>query len=278
MPEACGKDILEDVSSFWTWYRSERFIVQLRDKLNLARVPGFPVNLRRKKLLVSGESAGGFLAVYSFLKTSDFNLTMQALLLLYPMLGYYDRTRHWEGSIRRAPFMQATYTFDEGAAGCSTMIGARDKLRSIDRCPTRTGTTPPEFMLASSCLSFTGQWKACFQDAHGTRDIMHMIEEKKEDNMFDLKEPSCLPTVVALHAHDDTNCPVEDTEYFIEWYRKKLSHRGDTKAPQVFYNRVDKISTTEGESSAVGHAWDHDSDLNDPVLQPLYKTLATSWP
>ncbi|KAK1836835.1 Alpha/Beta hydrolase protein [Podospora conica] len=51
LPEATGTDLMDDISDFWTWFRS----------------PALPARLSPTQVLAAGESAGGYLSIQSAL-------------------------------------------------------------------------------------------------------------------------------------------------------------------------------------------------------------------
>lgn len=76
VPEASGEDILEDLRDFWTWFHNhgvDDFLASQNVKLELDY----------EHLLVSGESAGGYMALQSGLTRPKGEI--KALLLQYPM-------------------------------------------------------------------------------------------------------------------------------------------------------------------------------------------------
>ncbi|KAF2122573.1 Alpha/Beta hydrolase protein [Lophiotrema nucula] len=86
LPEATGAEILADIDTFWTqWFKNEALFE--RDMKTM--FPEMNVNIRRDQLLMSGDSSGRFLAVYSWLKHPD--VSIKAMCLQYPMLRAFRR-------------------------------------------------------------------------------------------------------------------------------------------------------------------------------------------
>ncbi|PSN60449.1 alpha/beta-hydrolase [Corynespora cassiicola Philippines] len=100
LPEHDGNDIIRDIQYFWKHVQSDQFRQELRDTI----LDYFPddkiVNFNWERVLVSGDSAGGFLAAYSALHLmgKGSHLKIKAAYLQYPMLGYYKRSfPTWNG-------------------------------------------------------------------------------------------------------------------------------------------------------------------------------------
>ncbi|PSN60448.1 alpha/beta-hydrolase [Corynespora cassiicola Philippines] len=91
MPEHDGQDIIEDIDAFWNIVRGDK---EFRSPLSediCKRFGTSEINLDWHKVMVSGESAGGFLAAYSGLTEQRENLTIRTVYLQYPMLKHYER-------------------------------------------------------------------------------------------------------------------------------------------------------------------------------------------
>ncbi|KAH8712250.1 Alpha/Beta hydrolase protein [Phaeosphaeriaceae sp. PMI808] len=82
VPEHSGDDILEDLADFWTWYNDggvEKFLSS--QNVN--------IELDYDRLLVSGESAGGYVALQAGLTRPKGDI--KAILVQYPMTNYPRR-------------------------------------------------------------------------------------------------------------------------------------------------------------------------------------------
>ncbi|CAG8050110.1 unnamed protein product [Penicillium olsonii] len=77
LPEASGKDILEDLDDFWRWLRSPKFVEVIKAASSQQITPDLDT------VLVVGESAGGFLAMHLAL---SYPSEIRALIGAYPML------------------------------------------------------------------------------------------------------------------------------------------------------------------------------------------------
>lgn len=78
-PEHTGADILEDLDDFWTWFHSDKLSSFLTSK-------GISADLDYDHVLVSGESAGGYMAIMSGLTQPKGSI--KALLPQYPMTAH----------------------------------------------------------------------------------------------------------------------------------------------------------------------------------------------
>lgn len=78
LPEHSGRDILEDLSDFWKWFNAGGV-----DKFLSTASPSTPIELDHDRVLVAGDSAGGYMALMSGLLHRHAN--MKAILAQYPM-------------------------------------------------------------------------------------------------------------------------------------------------------------------------------------------------
>lgn len=146
MPECHGKEILNDVDIFWEWYQSPRFYSDLRNLLRETSDHGSDISVRidRRQLLVSGDSAGGFLAAYSWL--SQPYLRIKALYLQYPMLHAY--TRHAVEPYR-GKVISETEVQEFAELYCDHIMD----LKALGKLTPRTDSTPPDGMDMAYILS-----------------------------------------------------------------------------------------------------------------------------
>ncbi|KAF1962094.1 alpha/beta-hydrolase [Byssothecium circinans] len=177
-PEHTGDDILEDIADFWTWFRSSLpSYVSSKDP---------SLELDFSKVLVSGDSAGGWCALQSVLTLPQ--LTLKACLIQYPV------TNAFPTSPDDTPFGEAIppkEVLDEFLAGIvpGTII---------------SGATPPARDGVSVMLRAHGRWGEFF----GTGKHI-MPDTRIEDAKF------FVPTYI-IHGKDDTNVLVKWTHAFVE--------------------------------------------------------------
>jgi acetyl esterase/lipase len=79
IPESNGADILEDLSDFWTWFKNKSVTTYLASKNQ-------ELDIEYEKLLVTGDSAGGYMALMSALTQPKSGI--KAILAQYPMTQY----------------------------------------------------------------------------------------------------------------------------------------------------------------------------------------------
>lgn len=116
LPEASGKDILSDISSLWSWlFTSLHAYVVRRDPLNTT------CGVDLGKILVTGESAGGWLAIQSALMHPS---RIKAILGIFPMVDLGDDHFTRGGRCRRS-----------ASEGSSTYSKSADQQRSSQKSP-----------------------------------------------------------------------------------------------------------------------------------------------
>jgi acetyl esterase/lipase len=79
IPEHTGADIIEDLNDFWTWFKNKNVTTYLSAKHD-------NIELDYDHVLVSGESAGGHMALMSALTQPQGSI--KATLAQYPMTNY----------------------------------------------------------------------------------------------------------------------------------------------------------------------------------------------
>jgi acetyl esterase/lipase len=236
MPEHNGKEIMSNTNDFWNWFQTH-FPVMMRN-MNV------PIN--KDQLLVSGESAGAFLAVYSWL-TQPEAIAIKALYLQYPMLFYYDR----EPGVffgRHVPLDMANKHLDK----CLAEIQA---LKETDRLQSISAAHPPKHMTMAYCLSATKRWKEVFDHD----DIEGMLGKKSD-------EPATFPEIFVYHGDADVQVPIQNTRTFINIVEKKW--------PEM----IGKIHFTTVEGQA--HAGDYEVDEREPGkewLRDMLKGIKEAW-
>ncbi|KAF3003226.1 hypothetical protein E8E13_009906 [Curvularia kusanoi] len=180
IPESNGTDILEDIKDLWIWIDA-RLAAYIR-----TIVPGVEIDL--DKLLVSGDSSGGWHALHSVFELSEGRI--KALLLLYPMTKKWCKSKEqlkaWG---RPAP--------DEEVIDRHLAQVSKGDIVSSDRYLTREE-------LADAFSANAHRWDSAF----GTNQSLHPIER--------LKERSGLPPCLILHGDVDTAVKLSDCEDFVQ--------------------------------------------------------------
>jgi acetyl esterase/lipase len=94
LPESTGLDILSDLAGFWSWIPQN-----LNSELEIL-FPGTGIQVDLRRLLVTGQSAGGYLAVQSALLQPDAGI--KAVIATSPMLHLRDR--YWTEAYEKPMF------------------------------------------------------------------------------------------------------------------------------------------------------------------------------
>lgn len=178
VPEHSGADILEDLADFWKWFHSgglESYFAS--QKLN--------VELDLDHVLVSGDSAGGYMALMSGL--SQPKGSIQAILAQYPMTD----------SLR----MQPSDLIPDLPSPPESLV--EKHLASVKPGVVVSSRVPPSCMDLSYVLSAYGLYLEFFGDDK-TMWPLYLVEEKK-----------WLPPTWILHGDSDTAVSIEDSKAFV---------------------------------------------------------------
>jgi acetyl esterase/lipase len=179
MPESHGREILNDADIFWEWYQSRQFYLDLQTLFLGSGTNRTDVNTKidRHQLFVSGESAGGFLAAYSWLSQPD--LRIEALYMQYPMLRAYTRR---SGEPYRGKVIPEHEVQEYAKVYCDHITA----LKALDKINPRTDSVPPEGM--DMAYMFSSAKKEVIMNGKKTRisywkwwfrqpDILERLEE-----------------------------------------------------------------------------------------------------
>jgi acetyl esterase/lipase len=162
------------------------------------KVPTITINWN--KVMVTGESAGGFLAAHTWLKSS---VSLKAVYLRYPMLAQYQRKSQGYGGV---PISNNCYE--------KMVQAAMDEIERIKRSgepmPAESSLHPPINMPAANIFSSTDRWKDVFQH----HDILQMLEHQEEP-------PCSHPKVFVVHGEKDAACAITNSARFSEDIGKK---------------------------------------------------------
>lgn len=222
MPESNGFEILEDIDFFWNWYHNVDLpkVVEQRVGRNI----GLKQRLRGDQLLISGESAGGFLAAYSWL--SQPKLRIKAMYLQYPMLAAYTRDDVYD-------YRKKKFTKSEVQGLAQKYYNHHQKLKKNPGLPPRVSSIPPEGMDMAWLFS-TGKikvdvngkteeisyWKHIFQ----APDILDRMRELvAKSPMSNHPRPAYCPALFISHGTEDTNCPRQDSQEFVDMVKRLFS-------------------------------------------------------
>lgn len=180
-PEHTGDDILEDMADFWTWFRSSLpTYVASKDP---------SISLDFSKVLVAGESAGGWCALQSVLSLPQ--STFKACLVQYPFTNAFPTSPHDILVGQAIPSKEALEEF----------------LASIVPGTIISSMTPPAQPARnwiSLMLRAYGGWTELFGDGK------HLMPDTRiEDAKF------FVPTYIT-HGKDDSIVPVKWSHAFVE--------------------------------------------------------------
>ncbi|KAH7118772.1 Alpha/Beta hydrolase protein [Dendryphion nanum] len=178
IPEHRGKDILEDLADFWRWVDGDGLINFLKE-----REPG--IEIERDRLCVSGDSAGGFMALQSAITLPEGRI--RAVLAQYPMTNV----------LRRKP----TDRYGDGPAPGPEIID--EHVAAIKPGSVVSSATPPARQSLSYALAAYGRWEEFFGTAKNLLPIRALEDVKS------------FPPTFIVHAEQDTAVAVEDTKGFV---------------------------------------------------------------
>jgi predicted esterase len=157
------------------------------------------------KVMVTGESAGGFLSAYTWLKSS---IPLKAVYLRYPMLAQYQREPGGYGGV---PISKKRY-----AEMAQTAIEEIDRVRESDEAmPVESSLYPPTNMPAANIFSSTDRWKGAFDHS----DILELLEDQAD-------QPLTRPKVFIVHGEKDLACPIGNSYKFKEEVAKRYWSNG----------------------------------------------------
>jgi fermentation-respiration switch protein FrsA (DUF1100 family) len=183
-PEHTGDDILEDIADFWTWFRSS-LPTYLASKES-------SISPDLSKVLVHGESAGGWCALQSIL--TEPKSTFKACFLQYPVVNAFPTL---PGDIIMGESLPPKEVLDEF-------------LASIVPGTIISSVTPPARDFVAPMLRAYKRWGEFFGTGR------HIMPDTAIENA-----KFFVPTHI-VHGKDDTNVPVRWTHEFVEKAKKVL--------------------------------------------------------
>jgi acetyl esterase/lipase len=204
LPEATGREIVDDVHDFWTWLRDE-FPAYLG-----AEAAGLEVDLA--KVLVTGESAGGYLSIQSALGSSGG--LASASIATYPVLDVGSRfyTEEYEKAVLGAP----TVPKDVFA---SHVAAVEEDARNGKKRVVTSATPPDRLPFALSVVQ-----QGLYRKLLGEEKILYPLER-----VDDVDGQDVLPILI-IHGSEDSAVPVEGSEKWVEKARAKF---GDGKVALI---------------------------------------------
>ncbi|KAK3670352.1 hypothetical protein LTR78_009806 [Recurvomyces mirabilis] len=185
VPEANGQDILQDMRDFYTW---------LLEPGNLSKHLPSGVEANLGNLLVTGESAGGWLAWQSAIYTPK---SIGATVLHYPVLDL--RAPHFTVAGPKELFPGAPAELPSHILNDYVAKLKGDEVVGNDENLSR-------FPLV---LSIVQQGR--FDELFGTDRSLHPLEQVEDGAVT-----SEFPSIWILHGKDDTAVPIEGTRKMVE--------------------------------------------------------------
>ncbi|KAJ5116239.1 hypothetical protein N7456_000587 [Penicillium angulare] len=199
LPEATGLDILSDIDSFWSWISKN-----LQSTLQFF-YPSHDIKADLDRILVYGDSAGGYCIAQSLLRHPEMNF--RAAIMAYPMVHFRDRywSEKYDKPIFGAPMLPEAIIEDHLKGLTPTTVF------SSDGDPDKV-TTSTRMSLALSIVQ-----NGRFIDFLGREPQLYPIDL--------LPQAKKLPPFIWLfHGKQDSAVPLEQSEYFFEHLRKHAPH------------------------------------------------------
>ena len=195
LPEANGTDILEDVADFWQWLRSDL-------QTELTKLDG-KLEADLGKVLVAGESAGGYLSIQSGMLQPPGSI--QTVIAQYPVLDYDSEffSTAYKKSILGAPQLPRSILDDH--------------LKTMKPGSVVSACNPPDARrsLSTSCVQ-----QGRFLEFLGDDEMVYpMRRVGKVDG-------ESVPPMLIIHGKDDSAVPVEGSTKFLE---RAKEHWGEGK-------------------------------------------------
>ncbi|CAE7015863.1 hypothetical protein CFE70_002734 [Pyrenophora teres f. teres 0-1] len=187
LPEHNGKDILSDLSDFWSWFHAGSVDKFLN---NQPATPEGGVSLDHDRVLVSGDSAGGYMALMSGLMQPKG--CIKAILVEYPMTNYL-----------RYELGPTFFGMPSPPASVLT-----DHVKTMVPGVVVSSAVPPARMGLGYAMAAYGHFLEYFGEDEKMWPI-GLVEEK-----------TWLPPTWILHGGADTVVNVEDSRAFVEKCKK----------------------------------------------------------
>ncbi|KAL1311779.1 hypothetical protein AAFC00_001863 [Neodothiora populina] len=187
LPEATGKDIAEDMTAFYDWFKTS-----FADEVSKIS-PNVEADLTQT--LVAGESAGGYLATQSALRFPEINF--KAVISQYGMIDLEDR--HY------------TEAYPKNLFGTPRVESAvEDYLKTF-----KPGT------IRSSATDVDSTWMFVVEVMRQGRYLEFLGTDKNLFPMRLIDEAESLPPFWFISGKDDELVPIDGTERFIAKIKEK---------------------------------------------------------
>ncbi|KAJ4360784.1 uncharacterized protein N0V89_001351 [Didymosphaeria variabile] len=264
-PLADINDITRAIDDFWDYFYST-------DMINGYKACIGKLALDKEKLLISGESAGGYAAAYSVIRPHE-KLKVNALFLRYPMLRHYERVDSWkeqlgymgrtvndkkyiEKKVNELWEMVQTIRKEMKDHG---LLGRSDDGIFADILKRRV---PPYGMLGAFASSWCGTWSNYFGKTTKDErlpDILTQLEQMKDNSQVSgLKK---VPALFIYHGKDDTNVSPEVSVTFKQQWERLFENVKGLKI---------NFKMPEGP-----HGFDY--LLDDEFMRDFIKDMTEAW-
>lgn len=199
LPEASGaEDILDDIDDFWNW---------VSESLPSVVHKAYGVEIDLDRVIVTGDSAGGYLALQSGLSLSvSTKLRIRTVIAAFPMLDLRGPafTKDYSRQIFDIPQIPNSYIDEELA-----------KLRAPSSSKIVTNVVFEERQKLCMALAQRGRYLELFGEDRDPSPGKRRIHP--EDRVAD----GCkLPPTLIYHGAEDSAVPVEGTEKFVKLVRE----------------------------------------------------------
>ncbi|KAM3068900.1 hypothetical protein ACMFMF_008866 [Clarireedia jacksonii] len=197
LPEASGLDILTDIRDFWSWLLSPTNGLSSC----LSSSPYLSVQLELSKIGTFGESAGGFLTIWSALFHGKD--VVKAAIAAYPMVDLRGRW-YAEKDERKRPF---------GAE----MLG-EEVFRRYEGGKWLVGATPMNRVDLAVALVQWGRWREVYErDGEGKDGLKLFLEDLMEG-----RGKNEVGWLFAFHGTGDSAVPWEETRDLVGRWEEKF--------------------------------------------------------
>ncbi|KAI2671609.1 hypothetical protein CBS147355_8601 [Penicillium roqueforti] len=196
LPEVSGKDILEDMDDFWHWIHSPKFAATIKDAGYGHIVPDID------KLIVVGESAGGYLAIQLAL---SYPSEIRAVIAAYPVLDLKSKfyTEAYPKTILGVPNMPNEIIEEHIAA-----------MRTAPLPTVATAADPPDRLKLAFSIFQNGR----LLEFLGSED--YLFPMKRVENLAAAGGLKLPPTFI-FHGKQDSAVPFEGSQRFFDLVREK---------------------------------------------------------